>query len=168
MTSERNDATVSVHIVTLRWRQARRAPMQVRVARRLGGAQDVRFAVRSHVGWRRSPADQSHAVVASDNRGGGVGIVRRRDSGAPLGRHVVAEDRRCVVCIVGAAAVEGNVQRFCRVRLASRFADVPIRHACTLSLWPSNADVARFAYGPTDVHGPLQCHARARGVDSLR
>ena len=45
MTSVRYDATVSVHIVTLRWRQVWRAPIQVRIARRLCGTQDVRFAV---------------------------------------------------------------------------------------------------------------------------
>ena len=40
------------------------------------------------------------------------------------------------------------------------FGDVPIRHACTFSLWPSNADVARFAYSPTEVHGPVQVRSR--------
>src|SRR4051794_28834392 len=40
-----DDATVSVHVVTLRWTQVWRAPLHVRTARRLGNATGVRFAV---------------------------------------------------------------------------------------------------------------------------
>jgi hypothetical protein len=40
------------------------------------------------------------------------------------------------------------------------FGDVPVRHACTFSLWPSNADVGRFAYADSGVHGPVQARSR--------
>lgn len=43
------------------------------------------------------------------------------------------------------------------------FGDVPVRHACTFSLWPSSADVARFAYASSGAHGPVQARSREEG-----
>jgi hypothetical protein len=40
------------------------------------------------------------------------------------------------------------------------FGDVPIRDACTFTLWPSSADVMRFAYAPAGEHGPVQSASR--------
>jgi hypothetical protein len=40
------------------------------------------------------------------------------------------------------------------------FGDVPVSHACTFSLWPSSADVARFAYADSGAHGPVQARSR--------
>jgi hypothetical protein len=41
------------------------------------------------------------------------------------------------------------------------FGDVPVRDACTFSLWPSNSDVVRFAYADSGVHGPIQARSTA-------
>lgn len=40
------------------------------------------------------------------------------------------------------------------------FGDVPVRHACTFTVWPSNADVVRFAYASSGVHGTVQARSR--------
>ena len=33
------------------------------------------------------------------------------------------------------------------------FGDVPVRHACTFSVWPSNADLVRVLHGRSEPHG---------------
>lgn len=40
------------------------------------------------------------------------------------------------------------------------FGDVPVHHASTFTLWPSNADVARFAYPSSEVHGRVQARSK--------
>jgi hypothetical protein len=35
------------------------------------------------------------------------------------------------------------------------FGDVPIRHACTISLWHGTADLDAIAYGVHEVHGDV-------------
>ena len=40
------------------------------------------------------------------------------------------------------------------------FGDMPIRHACTFTLWPSTADIVQFAYAPASRHGTVQAQSR--------
>jgi hypothetical protein len=201
-------ATVSVHIVTLRWRHAWRAPMQVRTGRRLGGAQEVRFAVcgRTSGGrglrqinrrlslrriivlteWRSSDAaiEGRRLVDASWQRIADVWsalLVPLQSKGTFNGVVAFAASRAVpdtgVVASVTYAQVRPSqmwnfyVRSFPKTARRATgpdsamlagvgFGDVPIRHACTFSLWPSNADVARFAYSPAEVHGPVQARSR--------
>lgn len=208
VTSERYDATVSVHIVTLRWRQAWRAPMQVRMGRRLGGAQDVRFAVCGRTsgggGLRQINRTLSlrRTIVLAEWVSADAAIEGRRlvdtswqriadvwsallvplqSKGTFNGSAAFAGNRALPVTGVVASLTYAQVRPskmwnfYVRsfpetARRATNpdsamlagvgFGDVPIRHACTFSLWPSNADVARFAYSPTGVHGPVQAQSR--------
>ena len=208
MSSERSDATVSVHIITLRWRDAWRAPTLVRRGRRLGGAHDVRFVVcgptsggcglrqiNRTLSLRRiivvaewvsvdAAIEGRRAVDASWQRVADVwsaSLVPLRSKGTINGSAAFAGHRA-----VPATGVVASLT-YAQVRLSKMwnfyvrsfpktarhatdvdstmlagvgFSDLPIRHACTFSLWPSNADVDRFAYGDTDVHGPVQAQSR--------
>jgi hypothetical protein len=208
MTSDRYHATVSVHIVTLRLRQAWRAPMQVRMGRRLGGAQDARFAVCSrtsggrgvrHINrtlslrriivvaeWASSDAaiEGRRLVDTSWQRIADVWsalLVPMQSKGTFNGAAAFAPSRALpdtgVVASVTYAQIRTSkmwtfyVRSFPKTaRRATNpdsamlagvgYGGAPIRHACTFSLWPSNADVARFAYRPRDVHGPVQAQSR--------
>jgi hypothetical protein len=208
MTSDRDNATVSVHIVTLRLRQAWRAPMQVRMGRRLGGAQDVRFVVcgrtsggrglrqinrtlslrRSIVvvewassdaaiegrrfvdtSWQRIADVWSALLVPMQSKGtfnGAVAFAANRalpDSGV-IASLTYAQIRPSKMWNFYVRSFPKTARRATNTDSAMLagvgFGDVPIRHACTFSLWPSNADVARFAYSPRDVHGPVQSQSR--------
>ena len=33
------------------------------------------------------------------------------------------------------------------------FGDIPVRHACTFSVWPSTAELARLVQGRSEAHG---------------
>ena len=208
MTSDRDNATVSVHIVTLRLRQAWRAPMQVRIGRRLGGAPDVRFAVcgRTSGGrglrrinrtlslrriivvaeWASSDAaiEGRRSVDTSWQRMADVWsalLVPMQSKGTFNGVAAFAANRALPDTGVTASLTYAQirpskmwnfyVRSFPKTaRRATNpdsamlagvgFGDVPVRHACTFSLWPSNADVARFAYSRRDVHGPVQAQSR--------
>lgn len=46
------------------------------------------------------------------------------------------------------------------------FGEVPIRTACTMSFWRSEADVGRFAYGRTGPHGDVQRRSVEEGWQS--
>jgi hypothetical protein len=208
MTSDRLDATVSVHIVTLRWHQAWRAPVLVRRGRQLGGAHDVRFAVCGrtsgggglrHINrtlslrrmivlaeWVSPDAaiEGRRSVDTSWQRIADVWsalLVPMQSKGTFNGAAAFAANRALpdtgVVASVTYAQVRPSkmwnfyVRSFPKTaRRATNpdsamlagvgFGDVPVRHACTFSLWPSNHDVAQFAYSPTDAHGPVQAQSR--------
>jgi spheroidene monooxygenase len=43
------------------------------------------------------------------------------------------------------------------------FGDVPVRHACTVSFWPTAGDVDAFAYGSGGPHGGVQRRSKQGG-----
>ncbi len=43
------------------------------------------------------------------------------------------------------------------------FGDVPVRHACTFSVWPSSAELTRIAYGRTETHGIVSRRSNDEG-----
>ena len=63
-----------------------------------------------HVGRKRTTANQSHVVVASDHHARGVGVARSRRRREATDRRVLEVGRRCLVCIAGAAPIEGHLQ----------------------------------------------------------
>ncbi len=210
-TPDGSDATVSVHIVTLRWRQAWRAPMQMRVGRRLGDAAGVRFAVCGptsgggglrHVNrtlslrrmivlvewvssdaardgrrvvdasWQRAADVWSALLVPLQSKGTFNGVAafaghRALHDGGPVASLTYAQVRPSKMWQFYVRSFPKTARRATgadSTMLAGvGFGDVPVRHACTFSLWPSNADIARFAYAPTDVHGPVQAQSRHDG-----
>jgi hypothetical protein len=43
------------------------------------------------------------------------------------------------------------------------FGDIPVRHACTLTFWPSSTDVKRFAYAKGTAHSEVQQRSNDEG-----
>ena len=208
MTPEHSDATVSAHVVTLRWSQVWRAPGQVRTARRLSGPEEVRFAVsgrtsggsgQRHVNrtlslrriltvveWvsPRSAIDGRQQIDASWEPIADVWsalLVPLRSKGTFSGSAAFAANRplpeRGVVASLTYAQVRPSkmwhfyVKSFPKTARRATgpdstmlagvgFGDVPIRHACTFSLWPSNADITEFAYAPGGEHAGVQAESR--------
>lgn len=208
MTLEASDATVSVHIVTLRWSQVWRAPTQVRRGRRLSGARDARFAVCGRTsggaglrtinrtlslrriitlvewatpddaasgrraideGWEPVADVWSALLVPLQSKGtfnGTAAFTGRRASPeagvvASLTYAQVRPAKMWQFYVRNFPKVARRATGAASTMLAGvGFGDVPIRHACTFSLWPSNTDVAHFAYDPADAHGPVQSRSR--------